>query len=147
MLDETVTSCGALPYRLTPKGLEVLLVLPVQSTGTWGLPKGHLESMETIEDCVRREVREETGVALDELEEMLPAAFFSGRNGKPSKKVIIYLAQVKTAVVPGPITVEEISNAKFFDINHLPPTHKYQRLTIEHGIKLLRERYKVKLPA
>ena len=32
--------------------------------GTWALPGGHLEFQEELEACVRREVREETGLAV-----------------------------------------------------------------------------------
>lgn len=30
--------------------------------GTWGLPGGHLEYMESLEDCAGRELEEETGM-------------------------------------------------------------------------------------
>jgi 8-oxo-dGTP diphosphatase len=36
--------------------------------GTWSAPGGHLEWGESFEDCARREVAEETGLMLDELQ-------------------------------------------------------------------------------
>ena len=35
--------------------------------GTWALPIGHLEFGESIEDCARREVLEETGLAIQSI--------------------------------------------------------------------------------
>ena len=36
-------------------------------SGTWAFPGGHLEFNESIEDCARREVFEETGIHIDHL--------------------------------------------------------------------------------
>ena len=35
--------------------------------GTWALPGGHLELFETIEDCAKREVFEETGMSIGQI--------------------------------------------------------------------------------
>ena len=36
--------------------------------GTWALPGGHLDLFETIEDCAKREVFEETGLSIGDIE-------------------------------------------------------------------------------
>ncbi len=48
------------------KDNQVLLGLRRSShgAGTWAFPGGHLEMWETIEDCARREVEEETGLKI-----------------------------------------------------------------------------------
>ena len=65
-------SAGAVIYRETKKGREYLLLHHPDSMnaraakpvkGHWDFPKGHVEKGEKTEDTVRREVREETGIA------------------------------------------------------------------------------------
>ncbi len=45
--------------------------LMIYRNGRWDLPKGHLESGETIEECAVREVEEETGIKVDSLGEKI----------------------------------------------------------------------------
>ena len=44
-----------------------VLFIRRRDTGRWGIPAGGLEEGETIEACIRREVREETGLVIGEL--------------------------------------------------------------------------------
>jgi 8-oxo-dGTP diphosphatase len=39
----------------------------VHGAGTWGPPSGHFDFGESIEDCAKRETREETGVDIDNI--------------------------------------------------------------------------------
>lgn len=51
------------------KGDEILLIRRhgVHGAGTWSTPGGHLDWGEAPEACARREVREETGVEIDDV--------------------------------------------------------------------------------
>lgn len=52
------------------KDKKVLLALrkSPHGNGTWGFPGGHLEMGESFEECIRRELKEETNLEIDEVE-------------------------------------------------------------------------------
>lgn len=54
---------------LVNKGDRVLLVkrAHVHGENTWGPPSGHFKFGEAIEDCARRETREETGIEIENI--------------------------------------------------------------------------------
>lgn len=54
------TSAGGVVVRRADEAWEVLVIR--DPYGNWGLPKGHVEGQETLEEAARREVEEETGV-------------------------------------------------------------------------------------
>ena len=58
---ESATSAGGVVYRLTERGMEVV-ICGRTSEGIWGLPKGTPEPGEDLLAAATREVREETGL-------------------------------------------------------------------------------------
>jgi 8-oxo-dGTP pyrophosphatase MutT (NUDIX family) len=54
-----ITAAGGVLYRPPDTGREILLI---NRNGVWDLPKGKLESGESISECAAREVGEEVGI-------------------------------------------------------------------------------------
>lgn len=101
-----------------------LLLLQRTDNQTWGLPGGALDPGERLDDCAKRELREETGLRVTELrlwdvfsgEEM----FFEYPGGEQVYGVTaVYLCEVADlgALKPDP---KECSAARFFDPKELP---------------------------
>jgi 8-oxo-dGTP pyrophosphatase MutT (NUDIX family) len=63
------TSAGGIVFRCGADGARYLLIH--DGYGTWGFPKGHLESGEDPAGAARREIGEETGLAALVLHERL----------------------------------------------------------------------------
>ena len=60
--DTEELSCGTIVFD---KHGHVLLVRAAGGTGRWGLPKGHVQPGETLEECAIRETAEETGLHVE----------------------------------------------------------------------------------
>ncbi len=115
-------ACGLVFYpRVSPammvlvtRGREVLLARAHRfPPGMYSALAGFVEPGETIEDCIRREVREEVGVEVDE-----PVYFASQSWAFPHSLMIAYTAEY----AGGPITLEdeEIADARWFAPDALP---------------------------
>ena len=61
--------------------------------GLWNGPGGKIEDGESPLDAVRREVREETGLAVDSLIEHGELVFYFGDSDEPSYSVRVYSAE------------------------------------------------------
>ena len=90
----------------------------------WGYAGGSIELGETVEDCAKRELTEETGLTADELE------FFMINSGEETHYIYPNGDEVYNVEVVyicrryhGTITPqkEELSELRFFSIDDLPP--------------------------
>jgi NAD+ diphosphatase len=115
--------CGLVAYpRISPammalvtRGREMLLARAHRfAPGVYSALAGFVEPGETLEDCVRREVREEVGVEVGAL------TYFASQSWAfPHSLMIAYTAEYAS----GDITLEdaEIAEARWFAADALPP--------------------------
>ncbi|MGG0236948.1 NUDIX hydrolase [Bacillus rhizoplanae] len=121
---------------------EVLLQLR-SDNGQWGHPGGFMEIGETVEDTVRREVLEETGLKLGKLE------FFNVYSGKEYERTLSngdQVALVKLAYIcrdfHGNLHThnEESLQLKFFSLDELPELWRDQQAAFEDLLEFMKIR-------
>ncbi len=111
-------SAGGVIYRRRDDQVEVALI----HTGKrWGLPKGHVEEGERVEETAVREVREETGL-LGKLDRKLGQISYTyrgkSRNGRPirvAKRVTFFLLEYLEGEVHG--HDYEVDEARWFTLD------------------------------
>ena len=99
---------------LIRKENSVLLVHARNFKGSFhGLVAGFLETGETLEECVRREVREETGLTIRNI------TYFGNQPWPyPSNLMVGFMADYAGGKIK--LQEEELSTAAFFTRDHLP---------------------------
>ena len=136
-------SCGLVSYpRVSPammalvtRGRELLLARSARfAPGVYSALAGFVEPGETIEDCIRREVREEVGVEVGE-----PVYFASQSWAFPHSLMIAYTAEYAGGAIR--LDDPEIEDARWFALDalpKLPPSVSIARRLIDATVERLR---------
>ena len=113
-------------------------LLAIFRRGSWDLPKGKIESGETIEDAAVREVEEETGIKVLSIKDKITTTYHTYRN-KSGKLVLkpshwYHMTSIETPLIPQ--TEEDIERAIWIDAEELLNLEEPMYKTIEEVVKL-----------
>ncbi len=104
------------------EGVSVLLVQRKYAPfkNSWAVPGGFVSPDESLEDAVRRELKEETGIEVNYLEQLYT---FGSPRRDPRQRVVsvAYFALVKSSLFQQLKASTDAENAKWFSIKSLPP--------------------------
>lgn len=121
-------SCGAVIFR-EEEQREYLVIHSVK--GHWSLCKGHVEKNETEHETATREIREETGLSVEYVENFREVIRYSPYEGC-MKDVVFFLGKVSGGTLT--CQEEEVAEAKF-----LPYEAALARLTHESDREILQK--------
>src|SRR5262245_7503409 len=112
----------------------VLLIRRKQQpfAGSWAMPRGFVDENETLEDAARRELEEETGVKIADLEQVFTAGD-PGRDPRGWTISVVYLAQINAADIK-PAAADDAEEVSWFPLDDLP------QLAFDHAMILARTR-------
>ncbi|HEY1189147.1 MAG TPA: NUDIX hydrolase [Gemmata sp.] len=100
--------------------------------GSWALPGGFVEENERLPDAARRELVEETGVSVADLEQLYTAGD-PGRDPRGWTVSVVYLARVEADAVK-PIAADDAAAVGWFALDEVPA------LAFDHAMLLGRVR-------
>lgn len=118
-------SCGAVIFD------EGKVLLIKQIAGHWGFPKGHMEKKETEMQTALREVKEETNLDIEIVDEHRYIEDYHPREGV--RKVVVFFIAKK---IGGEIKIQE---EEVKDTEWLSPKDALERLTHESSKNILKE--------
>ena len=97
--------------------------------GEWQFPGGHLEYMESLKECARREVKEEVGIEINNIRFLFLA---NVKKYKPKHYVNIGLVADYKSGEPKTLEPEKSESWGWYDLDKLPsPMFEMCRLSFE----------------
>lgn len=104
-------SCGVVIYRKEKEKIEYLIIRQ-KNDSHWGFPKGHVEERETENETAIREVKEETGLDINLMDNFRVTDKYIIK-GNTMKEVVFFLGKAEEGEVT--MQPEEISDYKWAD--------------------------------
>jgi 8-oxo-dGTP pyrophosphatase MutT (NUDIX family) len=125
-MSEPVRAAGGVPYRSVDSRVEVLVVHRPEYDD-WSFPKGKCHDGELDDDCVQREIGEETGLEV-ELERFLGESWY--RDAKDRPKVARFWSL-------RPVGGEAVAQAEIDGVEWLEPDDARKRLSYDRDREIL----------
>lgn len=127
-MTKNVTSSGILACSQNNNDIYILLVKD-KNSDTWGFPKGHLVSGESLEDCAKRELLEETGIdKVDILSYLGNTSYSYNFNRNTYNKKAFYFLGRTSYTEKINVDEKEISSAKWVPISSVKDYISYPDL-------------------
>lgn len=115
ILPRPAVGVGAIVFDPTGRVLLVRRGRPPKA-GLWSVPGGRLEVGESLAECCRREVLEETGIEV----EPGPIVAVADREAEGFRYVIVdFLATLRSQQSPEPLPATDASDARWVDLESL----------------------------
>ena len=103
--------------------------------GSWALPGGFVDQNERLADAARRELREETGLTVAEMEQLYTAGD-PGRDPRGWTVTVAYLVRVNADELK-PVAADDAEAVGWFPLDELPP------MAFDHEMILKRARARI----
>jgi 8-oxo-dGTP pyrophosphatase MutT (NUDIX family) len=111
------------------RGEQALVIVPTRRAAdgsrVLGLPKGHLDPGETALQAAMREVREETGVEVELIQELGEVRYWYSRGGRPVPKTVVFYLFRYLAGDPADHD-DEVEDARWIDLAEARQTLTYE---------------------
>jgi len=130
-------SAGGLVYRKSSDGrLEFILIRPKGAT-SWALPKGHIEKGESVRDAAVREVREETGLEVGNVEPLGEVSYIFSWRDQPEAELVRIFKRVKFFTMEFAGGDSSRHDAEIEEVVWAPADNAVQRATYKDERKLI----------